>query len=103
MTREGERRWHRRQLLAINAEVIPNDGTPALKCTVQDMSAGGACIRFPTAVALPPEFVLEIPSFTLRIGARVVWSRGECHGVQIEWPQYRRFGFVGTGPRAGSI
>ena len=98
MTREGERRWHRRQVLAINGRAVLNDESSALRCTIQDMSAGGACIRFSTAVSLPPEFMLEIPSYTLRVGARVVWSRGEYHGVQIVWPQHTLFGALGARP-----
>ncbi|PVE23976.1 hypothetical protein DC522_12765 [Microvirga sp. KLBC 81] len=87
MTRKGERRWHRRQPLDRSAEIVLPNQSPTLPCTVEDISAGGVRIRFATAVALPPEFVLEIPSLTLRVDAHVVWSRGEHYGVRFLWPQ----------------
>ncbi|WP_084731235.1 PilZ domain-containing protein [Microvirga vignae] len=87
MTRKGERRWHRRQPSNRSAEIVLPNQSPTLTCNVEDISAGGVRIRFATAVALPPEFVLEIPSLTLRVDAHVVWSRGEHYGVRFLWPQ----------------
>ena len=47
----------------------------------------GAQVTFAAAVALPPSFVLEIPSLDLQVEARVVWSRAGQHGVTLVWPQ----------------
>jgi hypothetical protein len=83
LLRERDGRWHRRQPLACTARVIVNDQMSDLTCTVDNLSAGGACITFAIAVALPREFVLEIPSLSLRVGVHLAWSVGNRHGVMF--------------------
>jgi hypothetical protein len=92
MAEENERRWHRRRLSAIAGQVTVNGQSEALACTLQNLSSGGAQLAFATAVDLPPEFELEVPSLSLRVGARVTWSRAELFGVEFIWPQHERLG-----------
>jgi hypothetical protein len=87
MTREEERRWHNRRSSVLSGQVVLNAYSPALPCTVENMSASGAQLTFATTFELPSEFVLEIPRPDLRVEARVVWSRAEQHGVSLVWPQ----------------
>jgi hypothetical protein len=98
LSRKRDRRWHRRQPLPCNASVIVNDQMPDLTCTVDNISAGGACIRLAAAVDLPREFVLEIPSLSLRVGVHLAWSVGNRHGVMFVWPQHMSRGTAGASP-----
>jgi hypothetical protein len=82
-----ERRRNPRWPCALKAHVRLNKRSPVLDCTVQDMSHRGARIAFPTVLALPRSFVLEIPSLDLHVEAKRVWSQAECHGVMFVWPQ----------------
>ena len=90
MKRESERRWHHRRSSAFSARIVFNNHTPAMTCTVQNLSSGGVQLAFATIVELPPEFVLEVPNLNLRVEARVVWSRAKLHGVTFLWPQHNR-------------
>jgi hypothetical protein len=94
MLRDPDRRWHRRQPAAYSARVVLTGHPLAQECFIEDMSSGGARIRFATAVALPPEFVLEVSSLFLRVDAHVVWSQGEHHGVRLVWSQHRHYGAI---------
>ncbi|WP_404295457.1 PilZ domain-containing protein (plasmid) [Microvirga sp. RSM25] len=96
--REDERRWHRRRLSDFSANIVLPNQSPSVTCTVENISAGGVRIRLPTAVALPREFVLEIPSLNLRVDARVAWSRGEHHGVKFLWRQHKSSREAGASP-----
>ncbi|WP_418294776.1 PilZ domain-containing protein [Microvirga ossetica] len=73
-------------------QVIVKGQSRALACTLQNLSSGGALLAFAIAVDLPPEFELEAPSLSLRLGARVTWNRAELHGVEFIWPQHERLG-----------
>ncbi|MET0532323.1 MAG: PilZ domain-containing protein [Microvirga sp.] len=99
MIQENERRWYRRTLSNHSARVVLKNTSPALTCFVEEMSVGGARLRFADALDLPQEFVLEIPSLTLRVDARLAWSRGEHRGVRFIWPQQMKYGVAG--PRTG--
>lgn len=94
MVRDSDRRWHRRQSATYTAKAMLKGRTLAHACSVEDMSVSGARITFATAVVLPTEFVLEVSSLSLRVAARVVWSRGEHHGIRFVWPQHRHHGAV---------
>ncbi|QRM32619.1 PilZ domain-containing protein [Microvirga sp. VF16] len=85
MTREDERRRHRQWPCDYRANALLKGQSLSIVCTVVDISARGARIRFAAAVALPPDFVLVIPSLTLRVDARVVSSRGQHHSVRFTW------------------
>ena len=83
-----ERRRSPRWPCALKAHVRFNNQSPALSCTVQDMSHRGARIAFADVLGLPRTFELEIPSLDLRVEAQRVWSQAECHGVMFVWPQH---------------
>jgi hypothetical protein len=87
--------------LACTARVIVNDQTPALTCTLNNISAGGACIRFAVTVGLPREFVLEILSLSLRVDVRLAWGGGNRYGVMFVWPQHRNCGYARARPGLG--
>jgi len=87
MTEGTDRRRHNRRQSTYRARAVFNDQSPTLPCTVQNLSASGAQLTFAAAVALPPSFVLEIPSLDLQVEARVVWSCAGQHGVTLVWPQ----------------
>ena len=87
VTEGVERRLHHRRPSNLSARAVFNDQSPALDCTVQNVSASGAKIAFAAAVELPREFVLDVPSLDLRVKVRVVWSQAECHGITFVWPQ----------------
>lgn len=87
MTEGDDRRWHIRRVSRLQARVIINDRSPALECTVRDLSARGARLVVATSCALPSTFELELPNLQLRVKARLVWSRAEQHGVMFVWPQ----------------
>jgi hypothetical protein len=78
-----ENRSAKRWRTILKGQVVFNDRTSVLACSVQDLSDIGARICFTTAVEVPPEFDLEIPSRRLRLPARLVWSREASHGVMF--------------------
>jgi hypothetical protein len=73
----SKKRWH----TVLKGQVVFNNSSSVLDCTVHDLSELGARICFTEAVEVPPEFELEIPSRGLRLPARLVWSREANHGV----------------------
>jgi hypothetical protein len=78
-----ENRSKKRWRTVLKGQVVFNNRSSVLGCSVQDLSEIGACIRFIDAVEVPPEFELEIPSRRLRISARLIWSREASHGVMF--------------------
>lgn len=92
MSDEGDQRWHLRRTTTVKAKVVIGSGSPPLNCTVQNLSAGGAQLTLENGVALPPTFVLEVPTLDLRVDTQVIWSRGQQHGVTFVWPQHKERG-----------
>jgi hypothetical protein len=90
MTEKNDRRSHHRRAATLQAWAILNDQAERLPCTVQNMSASGAQLTFPTAIDLPPQIRLEIPQLSLEVDATVAWSRAEHHGITFVWPQHTR-------------
>ena len=60
-----------------------NNRPSVLDCTVRDLTDTGAQLTLTDVSALPPEFELEIPSKSLQVQARLMWSRGKNHGVSF--------------------
>jgi hypothetical protein len=92
VTRDPDRRNHRRQPTTYRATAVFNNGSETVACSVIDMSANGARIKFATAVDLPVTFVLEIPRLGLSVRSVVIWNEGDHYGVQFVWPQHARNG-----------
>jgi hypothetical protein len=78
-----ERRSSKRWRTVLKGQVVFNNRSSVLDCSVQDLSDIGAGICFADAPELPPEFEIEIPSRGLRLPARLIWSRGANHGVMF--------------------
>jgi hypothetical protein len=78
-----ENRSKKRWRTVLKGQVVFNNRSSVLDCSVQDLSETGARICFTDAVEVPPEFDLEIPSRRLRISARLIWSREASHGVMF--------------------
>jgi hypothetical protein len=81
MNEENSRRTSNRRRTVLKGQVVFNDRASALDCTVRDLSDTGARITFADVFPPPPEFELVIPSKSLQVHARLVWSRGAMHGV----------------------
>ena len=78
-----ERRSSRRWRAVLGGQIVVNNRTTALLCTVRDLSDTGARIYFADASAIPAEFEFEIPSRGIRIPSVLVWTRGANHGVMF--------------------
>jgi len=92
MCDEREHRWHHRRPTALRAQVVIESGSPALDCTVQNLSAGGAQLSFAGPVELPAAFKLDIPTLDLRVDAKSIWRQDRRHGVTFVWPQHKEHG-----------
>lgn len=55
--------------------------SPAITCTVIDISAGGACIEVPGAGAIPRRFTLNHGG--TKKTCNLVWQRGRRIGVSF--------------------
>jgi hypothetical protein len=65
----------------LEAHIQLAQGSPKLPGTIRDLSLTGACLWLPGSASLPPEFALEIPYLQQTVRARLVWTRGQTHGV----------------------
>ncbi len=65
--------------MASAATIILGPKVPAVRCSIIDYSAGGACIEICGQVALPGRFELLYGS--IRKKCRVVWTKGIRFGV----------------------
>ena len=77
--KRSSNRWH----TVLKGQVVFNNRSSVLTCTVRDLSEIGARLCFTNTFELPPEFDLEIPSRGLRLPARLVWSREANHSVMF--------------------
>ena len=100
MTKRNEQRGHHRRSSNLSAQAVFGDQSPALECTVQDISPSGAKIAFAASDKLPLEFVLEVLALDLRVKARLVRSQGKCHRVEFHWAQ-KQGGCEGKGIASG--
>ncbi len=80
---EADKRTSQRRTV-LKGQVLFNNRASVFDCTVRDLSATGAQLIFADVSALPPKFELEIPSKDMRVQARVIWSRGQNHGVRFD-------------------
>lgn len=59
------------------------DGHISSKCTVRDLSPGGAKLRLPSDMAWPNRFLLNIPSDGITGECEVRWRDGLTLGVEF--------------------
>lgn len=57
-----------------------------ISCTIRNLSDTGAQIWLPGTIDLPHEFELEIPRLEQLLEVRLVWSKGQSHGVMFLTP-----------------
>jgi hypothetical protein len=74
----AERRDTRRTRVLLRGKIIAGDAI--YDCTVLDVSAAGARLRFGTPVALPGDFIFRVLDGS-SYPARRVWSRGNEMGI----------------------
>ena len=87
MDESEERRLKKRWRTVLKGQVMLNNGSSVLDCTVKNLPDIGANLVFADASLLPQDFELDIPSRNLRVQARLIWSRGATHGVMFVPPE----------------
>ena len=76
------------RLGVVKAGVITGEGIhEPIACTLTDISADGACLRFPFPTGIPPRFVLSLVAGNVSIACRVAWERSGEFGVEFEAPE----------------
>ena len=81
-----ERRLKKRWRTVLKGQIMLNNRSSVLDCTVKNLSDIGANLVFADVSLLPQAFELDIPSRNLRVQARLIWSRGATHGVMFVHP-----------------
>jgi hypothetical protein len=87
MDKGDERRLKKRWRTVLKGQVVLNNRSSVLDCSVRNLSDIGANLVFADVFLLPQDFELEIPSRNLRVQARLIWSRGATHGVMFVQPE----------------
>lgn len=77
---DAERRAAPRRRTLKSGRAIFNNKQSVLSCTVRDLSATGAKLRFATVMGIPETFELDMTDEPRR-SCHVVWRRGEDVGV----------------------
>lgn len=77
------RRQHARHASEAAAVIHLPDGRHAIRCTVQDISLGGARLRLETSFALPLSFTLTVPAERIVRSCTLVWRNDEEAGVRF--------------------
>jgi hypothetical protein len=86
MAEGDERRLKKRWRTVLKGQIMLNNRSSVLDCTVKNLSDIGANLVFADVSLLPQDFELDIPSRNLRVQARLIWSRGATHGVMFVHP-----------------
>ncbi len=86
MDKGDERRLKKRWRTVLKGQIMLNNRSSVLDCTVKNLSDIGANLVFADVSLLPQDFELDIPSRNLRVQARLIWSRGATHGVMFVHP-----------------
>lgn len=60
-----------------------NEGSISTKCTVRDLSTGGAKVRLPNDIAWPNKFRLYVASDGITVDCEVRWRDGLTMGVEF--------------------
>jgi hypothetical protein len=77
----NRRRYIRR--VSATSAVIHFDGGNDIRCTLQDVSVGGARLRLEVPSDLPPFFLLTVPAERIERRCTLVWKDGERVGVRF--------------------
>ena len=87
MEEGNERRLKKRWRTVSKGQVVFNNRSSVMDCSVKNLSDIGANLVFPDVSLLPQDFELDIPSRNLRVQARLIWSQGATHGVMFVPPE----------------
>jgi hypothetical protein len=77
------RRKHIRHRSDAPGTIAVFDGAPGIPCTLENVSIGGACIRFETNILLPPVFTLSVPAEKVDRRCELMWRDGNRIGVSF--------------------
>ena len=78
-----DRRQHDRRKWGPAAVIRPDDGGTDVRCVLQDVSVGGACLRLDNPCVLPPRFMLIVPVEQIELNCVLVWTDKERAGVKF--------------------
>jgi PilZ domain len=81
---DKERRDVTRTRVTRNARIILPRRAQMIHCTVQNITSGGACLKFANTYGLPDTFELTFEQGRTRRACRVVWRTGDLIGVAFE-------------------
>ncbi len=77
----------KRRFTVLRGQVLFNNRSSVLDCTIKNLSDIGAKLVFADVATLPQDFELSIPSKSLQVQVRLIWSRGATHGVMFSHPE----------------
>ena len=76
-----DRRAVRRTKVLRSAKIIVPRRSPVIHCTVQNITAGGACLKVANTYGVPETFDLTFEHGRTRRACRVVWRTHDKLGV----------------------
>lgn len=79
-----DRRAVKRTRVLRCAKIIVQRRSPVIHCTVQNITAGGACLKLANTSGLPQNFDLTFEAGRTRRSCRVVWRTHDTLGVMFE-------------------
>jgi hypothetical protein len=79
-----ERRIRKRTRILRCAKIIVPRRSPVIHCTVQNITGGGACLKFAHTSGLPETFDLTFEHGRTRRPCRVIWRTDNELGVCFE-------------------
>jgi hypothetical protein len=79
-----ERRKRGRRRVLKRAQIVLNDGGPAISCTVRNLSDWGACLQVPSQIIIPNTFDIQFdPTSVFR--CRTIWRKATEIGVEFDY------------------
>jgi PilZ domain len=84
----GDRRAVQRTRVLRCAMIILSHQPQVLRCTVENITSMGACLKLANGCGLPPTFDLTFDYGRTRRLCRVVWRRDDLLGVRFDRIQY---------------
>jgi hypothetical protein len=77
------RRKHVRRRTSAPGTIQIYEGAPGIPCILENLSDGGAGLRFETNVLLPPVITLSVPAENVDRRCEVMWRDGNRIGVSF--------------------
>jgi len=87
-----ERRTRKRTRILRGAKIFVPRRSPVVHCTVQNITGGGACLKFANTSGLPETFDLTFEHGRTRRPCRVIWRTDNELGVCFEQIQRTALG-----------